>query len=76
MAKRKRSSRGGGSSRSSRSKAPKGKSAASAAPVEVVEEKPGEGIDTGILVATFILLLGAMIMTDKYLGQYGDGFIF
>lgn len=75
MAKRSRGGRsGGGASRSTRSKAKK--SAASSAGVEVVEEKAGEGIDTGILVMTSVLLLAAILVADYARGQYGDGMFF
>ncbi|MEX1024055.1 MAG: hypothetical protein WD226_03165 [Planctomycetota bacterium] len=77
MAKRSRAATGGSSSRSTRSTRSKAsKPAASSAPVEIVEEKPGEGIDTAILVFTSVLLLGAILVADWSIGRYGEGIFF
>lgn len=72
MAKRKRG--GSTSTRSTKSKAKK--SAASSAPVEIVEEGAGEGIDSGIIIMTTVLLFMACIMADMAAGKYGEGVIF
>jgi hypothetical protein len=50
---------------------------ASGATVEVVEEKEGPGIETGIVVITFVILAAAFIFVDRGLGQlYGEGLFF
>ena len=49
------------------------KKPAPAAEVEVVEEAGGEGIDTGIVIATTLSLVVAILFLDKLLAQYGEG---
>ena len=46
------------------------------ADVEVVEEKAGEGIDAGIAVVTFLMLLAAILFVDAHLGRYDGGLFF
>lgn len=46
------------------------------AEVEVVEERGGLGIDTGIAIITGILLLAAILFADAHLGRYDAGMFF
>ena len=78
MAKRRSSAGGSSRARSTKAtsrRAPK-PAPARAAEVEVVEEEAGEGIDTGILVITFVALFAALLFVDKLLGNYGQGMFF
>ena len=66
-----------------KSRQPKAKSrkkatpAAAAAPVEVVEEAKGAGVETAIAVMTFLALLTACLFIDHMLGNsYGGGLFF
>jgi len=52
------------------------KAAVAVAEVDVVEERGGEGIDTGIAVITGILLLLAILFVDAHLGRYDAGMFF
>jgi len=63
---------GGAAGRQTKSK----KAAAPATEVEVVEERGGDGIDTGIAVITGILLLLAILFVDAHLGRYDSGMFF
>lgn len=44
--------------------------------VEVVAESPGIGIDAGIAIVTAVLLLAALVCTDKLQGIFGNGMFF
>lgn len=44
--------------------------------VEVVEESPGIGIDAGIAIMTAVMLLAALVCTDKIMGMFGEGILF
>jgi hypothetical protein len=44
--------------------------------VEVVEEQPGLGWETGVAILTGILILVAILITDWGLGKYSDAGIF
>lgn len=44
--------------------------------VEVVEEAPGEGIDTAILVVTTLVLLAAILYVDKLRAVIDGGGMF
>ena len=61
--------------RSSRSAAPRAtKSKKSVqAEVEVVEEAGGLGVDTGIAIATSVVLIVAILFVDAYLARLGGG---
>ena len=52
------------------------KAAVAVTEVDVVEERGGEGIDTGIAVITGILLLLAILFVDAHLGRYDSGMFF
>lgn len=66
-----RASRGGsGRQTSSKTAAPQ------AAEVEVVEESGGMGIDAGIAIFTFIILVVACLFVDAHLGRYPDSGLF
>ena len=41
--------------------------------VEVVDDDDGGDIDSGIAIATSIILLVAFLMMDKMRGMYGEG---
>jgi len=75
--------RGGAAPRTatrSESKKPAAKTAPRAtapAPVEIVEEEKGLGIDDGIIILTTLMLLVAVLMIDYNRGkQYGEGILF
>ena len=74
----KRRSSGGNSSRSTKatSRRQAKPSAPAAAEIEVVEEEAGEGVETGILVITSLMLVAAILFIDKLLGMSGDGMFF
>jgi hypothetical protein len=63
-------------SRAARTKSRKQTTTSSTADVEVVEEAPGEGIDTGIAIATCLMLVAAILFLDAELGRYGAGVFF
>ena len=44
--------------------------------VEVVEEQPGMGWETGVAIVTGILILVAILITDWGMGKHGGGGIF
>ena len=69
----KRSSSRGASTRSSGGRQTRSKKPAVAAEVEVVEESGGSGIDAGIAIMTFILLLVAILFVDAHLARYDAG---
>ena len=46
------------------------------AEVEVVEEAPGEGVDTAILVVTTLVLFSAILYVDKLRAIYNEGMFF
>ena len=71
----KRRSSGGGSARKTKATSRR-PSKPAAAEVEVVEEDSGEGIDTGILVVTFLMLFGAVLFVDALLGRFDKGMFF
>ncbi len=63
--------RSGGGGRSARPEA------AEVAEVEVVEESAGMGMEAGVGIVTFIVLLVALLMVDYDRGlNYGDGAVF
>ena len=75
MAKRGAAAKGGratGGGRQTKSK----KAAVQVAEVEVVEEGGGSGIDAGVAVMTFILLLVAILFVDAHLARYDAGMFF
>ena len=76
MAKRRTSGRAG----KAQDRTPKAKSKKPAAPtaaeVEVVEEAGGEGIDTGIVVMTSVVLLVSCLFVDYLLGTFDKGMFF
>ena len=49
---------------------------APAAEVEVVEEAGGATWEAGVAVATFLLLLVAMLLVDAEMGKSGEGQLF
>ena len=68
-----RSKRGGKPAKSRRSK----KTEAVVEEVEVVEEGRRLGIDDGMVIITFILIVTAFLLTDYLLGaDYGQGMFF
>ena len=75
---RARGGRGGGGASKRQTKATSRKAkAAPVADVEVVEETKGIGIDDGVPVVAFLLLLTAIIMIDYVWGtQYAGGVFF
>lgn len=44
--------------------------------VEVVEESPGMPLDAGMGIVTALMLLGAVLCTDKLMGMFGEGLFF
>ena len=44
--------------------------------VEVIEEAAGEGIDTGIVVMTSVILVTAILFVDKLRGIFDTGVFF
>lgn len=53
------------------------KAAPAAQDVEIVEEEKGMGIGDGITIATTLLLIAAILLTDYLLGaHYGGGAFF
>ncbi len=75
MAKRRTSGRAAAKAQPRTPKA-KSKKPAPAAEVEVVEEAGGEGIDTGIVVITSIILVVAFVFVDQLRGVFGEGMFF
>ena len=64
-----RSGGGGGGGRSAQPVEP--------AEIEVVEESAGMGVEAGVGIVTFIVLLVALLMVDYDRGlNYGDGAVF
>lgn len=72
----KRRSSGGGAPRKTKATSRRQSKPAAATEVEVVEEEAGEGIDTGILVVTFLMLFGAVLFVDALLGRFDKGMFF
>lgn len=74
--------RSGGKGRNSGGSARKSTSRAAAAEpvadeIEVVEEEGGMGIDDGIAIMTFLLLLAGFLFIDYARGKYhGEGMMF
>ena len=54
----------------------KSRKAAPAAEVEVLEEEDGTGIDTGIVIATSVLLVAAILCVDSLRGIFDAGMFF
>ncbi len=54
----------------------KSKKPAATAEVEVIEEAAGEGIDTGIVVMTSLILVAAFLFVDKLRGMFDEGMFF
>jgi hypothetical protein len=48
----------------------------SASDVEVAESSGGLGLDAGIGIVTALLLIGALVCTDKIQGLFGNGMFF
>ena len=75
---RARGGKGGGGRRQAAPKATsrKAKKAAPVAEVEVVEEKKGMGIDDGLPIITFLILVAAVLMMDYVAGTNYEGGLF
>ena len=72
---RKQAANSRGATRSQSRKAPA--PAAAVAEVEVVEEEGGLGLEDGIIVATTLALVVAIVLIESHLvGVYGAGVIF
>jgi len=72
----KRSARGARGAKAREPKATSKKPRRPSAEVEVVGEAPGEGVETGILVITTLVLLAAFLYVDSLRGIYGEGMFF
>ena len=73
---RSRSRAGAASQRQTKATSRK-RAGASTTAVEVVEENEGPGIETGIVVITFVLLVVGFLFVDRGLGHlYGEGLFF
>lgn len=76
---RARGGKAGGGRRQAAPKATSRKAQRTAAPVaevEVVEEKKGMGIDDGLPIMTFLILVAAILMMDYVAGTNYNGGLF
>ena len=66
----------GGAKTGGRQTSTKSRKPQTAATVEVVEESGGSGIDAGIAITTFLILLAAILFVDSHLARYDAGMFF
>ena len=76
MARSTKRSSGGSAARSSGSRSTSRKSPARPAELEIVEEKPGFGLEEGVIFITTLVLVIAFVMIDRARGGYGEGMFF